>query len=121
MGGVTSTWEELHAGVASSGESRAVAAEVQQLEASLRAVRQRSAVVQRFQAEYHISTQDSHTLRSGPIDAQFIAALQRAQAVHTKCRTLVRQQQRAGRAGVELLDLLSGELESAFERLCRWV
>lgn len=47
----------------------------------------------------------------------FFAALERVRAIHANCRALLRTHHQ--RAGLELMDAMSGFQETAYERLCR--
>ena len=47
----------------------------------------------------------------------FFGALERVRAIHANCRALLRTHHQ--RAGLELMDAMSGYQETAYERLCR--
>ena len=62
------------------------------------------------------SGHDATVVALGP---DFFAALSRVQSIHRNCRHLLRTHHQ--RAGLELMDHMSGYQEAAYERLCRWV
>jgi hypothetical protein len=58
-------------------------------------------------------------LESGDVGPPFFAALERVRTIHDNCRALLRSHHQ--RAGLELMDSMSGHQEQAYEHLCRWV
>ncbi len=48
---------------------------------------------------------------------EFFAALEHVRTIHANCRSLLRTHHQ--RAGLELMDAMSGYQETAYERLCR--
>jgi len=59
------------------------------------------------------------TSSSRAITPMFYKALRRVKQIHKNCAHLLRTQHQ--RSGLELMDVMSGHMDQAHEKLCRWV
>jgi conserved oligomeric Golgi complex subunit 6 len=62
---------------------------------------------------------NQHQSQSRAITPLFYKALKRVKQIHKNCAHLLRTQHQ--RSGLELMDVMSGHMDQAHEKLCRWV
>eukprot|EP00232_Nephroselmis_pyriformis_P023605 CAMPEP_0182872834 /NCGR_PEP_ID=MMETSP0034_2-20130328/11959_1 /TAXON_ID=156128 /ORGANISM="Nephroselmis pyriformis, Strain CCMP717" /LENGTH=312 /DNA_ID=CAMNT_0025005447 /DNA_START=10 /DNA_END=945 /DNA_ORIENTATION=+ len=79
----------------------------------------RQQLVATFLQSYQLTSEEVATLREAEVDSAFFAALRRVHDIHVNCKDLLRTHHQ--RAGLELMDVMAGYQEAAYERLCRWV
>ena len=134
----------LTAKIAASSGAADVVSETETLTAAMQRSEKREAIVEEFLKEFTLTTaevealtgSDAHgestqtaansatTAAGGPgetrLGSAFFDALDRVRTIHAGCRRLLRTPQHQ-RAGLELMQHMSGYQEAAYDRLCRWV
>jgi hypothetical protein len=102
---------------AARGASAELLGGAERVARDLAASETRSALVGQFLAQYQLAPGEVAALQGGPVDDAFFGALERVRAIHANCRALLRTHHQ--RAGLELMEAMSGYQETAYERLCR--
>jgi len=123
--------DELDAALLSARlSSKAMLADRSRLLENQRKAKDQAEVLESFNVLFNVSEEHLAALdrasssplqdvKSPLITVSFFEALERVQAVHANCRLLLRGNHR--RAGLALMDRMSGLQEKAYESLCRWV
>ncbi|KAG2497264.1 hypothetical protein HYH03_004848 [Edaphochlamys debaryana] len=99
--------------------SAALLADTERLSRDLEGVEKKQGLVAQFLDTYQLTPEEVAALQGEEVSPAFFAALARVRSIHDNCRQLLRTHHQ--RAGLELMDLMAGHQESAYERLCRWV
>lgn len=93
--------------------------ETERLTVELDANRRRQELVGSFLGTYQLLPEEVTALQGDVISEEFFAALRHVQEIHANCKSLLRTHHQ--RAGLELMDVMAGYQEAAYEKLCRWV
>lgn len=93
--------------------------ETERLTVELDANRRRQELVGSFLGTYQLLPEEVTALQGNTISKEFFAALKHVQEIHANCKSLLRTHHQ--RAGLELMDVMAGYQEAAYEKLCRWV
>ncbi|KXZ42797.1 hypothetical protein GPECTOR_117g362 [Gonium pectorale] len=99
--------------------SSSLLTDTERLSRELEGVERKQGLVAQFLDTYQLTPEEVAALAGEEVSPAFFAALSRVRAIHDNCRQLLRTHHQ--RAGLELMDLMAGHQESAYERLCRWV
>jgi hypothetical protein len=75
-------------------------------------------VVEAFLERFRLTEGEQATLRVGDIDESFFDALKHVGQIYSECPVLLRTHQKAG---FEVMEAMSMEQQSAYDRLYRWV
>ncbi|UYV83028.1 COG6 [Cordylochernes scorpioides] len=84
-------------------------------------VEQRLQVTQAFLNHFQLTTEEAQLLRDtrAPLDEGFFKVLEKVKRIHTDCKLLLRSNQQT--AGLEIMESMALYMESAAERLYRWI
>jgi len=72
-----------------------------------------------FFSKVFLKPEAAAALETGPEDPGFFSSLEQLQSIQAQCQSLLRDHHQ--RAGLEIMDKMSMQLEAAYERLYRWV
>eukprot|EP01121_Diplochlamys_sp_Union-15-3_P022329 TRINITY_DN9463_c0_g1_i1.p1 TRINITY_DN9463_c0_g1~~TRINITY_DN9463_c0_g1_i1.p1 ORF type:complete len:528 (-),score=77.10 TRINITY_DN9463_c0_g1_i1:11-1594(-) len=76
-------------------------------------------IITKFLSKHQLSKEEHDALKGPDIDQKFFDALKSVHQIHNDCKALLRTQHQ--RAGLEIMELMSEYLESAYKKLYKWV